>query len=101
MANTSLIKAQRHAWLIRILTALAKDKEKFERDPHFQFKVHKIFTYVWLVNIVAASIVFFAFPGLWASASVFYLVLISLYSNFATDYGAVSASLAAQGMTKE
>lgn len=39
-----------------------------------------------------AVTVFLLLPGVWASASIFYLVLVSLYANFATDYGAVSAA---------
>ena len=85
----------RHAWLVSIFRALAKDKERFETDAKLQLKIHKIASYFWIVNFFAALFVFFAFPGVWSSASVLYLVLVSLYANFATDYGAVSAALAA------
>lgn len=89
----------RHQWVITVMSKLAKDKERFERDAELQFRIHKTFTYVWIVNACVALFVFFAFPGLWASASVLYLVLVSLYANFATDYGAVSAALAATANT--
>lgn len=85
----------RHQWAISLGRALAKDKRRFETDVKLQLKIHQIASYVWIVNFVLAVIVFFAFPGLWAHASVLYLVLVSLYANFATDYGAVSAALAA------
>lgn len=85
----------RHAWLLAIFRALAKDKERFETDAKLQFKIHKIASYFWIVNFFVALFVFFAFPAFWSHASVLYLVLVSLYANFATDYGAVSASLAA------
>jgi hypothetical protein len=95
MSNHS--SAQRHAWVISLLGTLSRDKTRFEEDADLQFKIHKIFAYIWLVNIVAALCVFFLAPGIWASASVLYLVIVSLYANFATDYGAVSAALAARG----
>jgi hypothetical protein len=89
----------RHQWAVDLCRVLAKDKERFERDTELQFKIHKTASYFWIVNFVLALIVFFAFPGLWAHASVLYLVLVSLWANFATDYGAVSSALAAQGNT--
>lgn len=42
--------------------------------------------------MVVASAVFFFAPGLWQQASIFYLVIVSLWANFATHYGAVSAA---------
>lgn len=85
----------RHAWIIKLCSALAKDKQRFETDTKLQLRIHQIASYVWIVNFFVALFVFFAFPGFWAHASVLYLVLVSLYANFATDYGAVSAALAA------
>jgi hypothetical protein len=86
----------RHQWAISLYKAFAKDKTRFETDVKLQLKIHQVASYVWMVNFVLAIFVFFAFPGIWAHASVLYLVLVSLYANFATDYGAVSAALAAQ-----
>lgn len=91
----------RHGWVLKILQVLSRDKEKFERDPKFQFKVHIIFSYIWILNMVAAISVFVFDQGLWNKASVLYLVIVSLYANFATDYGAASASIAAEGTSKE
>lgn len=67
-------------------------RHKFEYDPEFQTQFHLTMSYIWLANMVLASIVFFFAPGLWSTASIFYLVIVSLYANFATDYGAVSAA---------
>lgn len=67
-------------------------RKKFEDDAVWQTVFHKRMTYFWLFNMVAATIVFFAAPGVWASSSILYLVLVSLYANMATDYGAVSAA---------
>lgn len=81
----------RHVFLKPFLKFL-KDAED---DALTQIKIHRISVRFWLGNMVLATVVFFGFPGFWAEASVFYLVLLSLYANFATDYGALIASEAA------
>lgn len=78
----------RHGWLKYFI----KD---FESNPAVQYRIHMTFTYVWLVNMLLAVAVFVFLPGIWQAVSVLYLVCISLYANFATDYGAVSAAIAA------
>jgi len=78
----------RHGWLKHIVRGL-------ETDPHMQYKVHLRAVQVWLASMVAVALVFFLDRPLWISVSVFYLVLISLYANLATDYGSMSASMAA------
>lgn len=67
-------------------------RHRFEYDPEWQTKFHLRMSYIWLANMLVATGVFFFAPGLWATASIFYLVIVSLYANFATDYGAVSAA---------
>ena len=81
----------RHIFLKPILKFL-KDAED---DAVTQIKIHKISVRFWLINGAVALFVFFVFPDFWAQASVLYLVLVSLYANFATDYGALIASQAA------
>lgn len=83
----------RHGWLKYFI----KD---FETNPALQYRIHMTFTYVWLANMLLAISVFLFLPGVWQAVSVLYLVCISLYANFATDYGAVSAAIAA-GMAKD
>jgi hypothetical protein len=78
----------RHGWV----KFLIKD---FETNPAVQYRIHMTFTYIWLVNMAVALAVFIFAPRFWQTASVLYLVLVSLYANFATDYGAVSAAIAA------
>lgn len=78
----------RHRWLRHIIRS-------FESDPAVQYRIHMTFTYFWLVNMALALAVFLFAQGIWQRASVLYLVLVSLYANFATDYGAVSAAEAA------
>ena len=80
----------RHGWLKHVVSGL-------ETDPHVQYKVHLRAVQVWLASMCVVTSVFFGAPGLWAKASVLYLVLISLYANLATDYGSMSASMAAFG----
>lgn len=67
----------------------------FESNPQVQYRIHMTMSYVWLANFLLALGVFVFAQPLWQAVSVLYLVCISLYANFATDYGAVSAALAA------
>lgn len=69
---------------------------RFQRDPEFQYRWHLVATYFWVVNFVVAIACFVFAQGFWQRISVLYLVLVSLYANFATDYGAVSAAEAAK-----
>ena len=75
-----------------MLARLKRAKRTFEYDPEFQTKFHLVMSYVWLVNMLVALSVFTFAPGIWAQSSILYLVIVSLYANFATDYGAVSAA---------
>lgn len=83
----------RHGWVKHFI-------HDFESNPQTQYKIHMAFTYVWLLNMALALSVYMFAPGLWSKASVLYLVLVSLYANFATDYGAVSAAEAAHDFTQ-
>lgn len=68
---------------------------RFEGDPRAQYAFHKWSARFWLVNAVVVTGVYFFAPPLWAKASVFYLVLISIYAAWATEFGAMAASEAA------
>jgi len=83
-------------WLEADWLKLKALKHRFEYDPSFQTKFHLRMTYFWLVNMAAVTGVFVFAPGVWAQISLLYLVLVSLYANAATDYGAVSASEASE-----
>ncbi len=74
------------------LTGLFK---KLNTDPVLQYKIHIVMTYVWIANMAMAVSIFIFAQGFWQKASVLYLVLISLYANLATDYGAVPGAEAA------
>ena len=78
----------RHGWVGRWIKG-------FDSNPRLQYRIHLTFTYIWLVNMVAALAVFVFAPAFWSRFSVLYLVVVSLYANFATDYGAVPAAEAA------
>jgi hypothetical protein len=71
---------------------LAQARRKFEADPGFQTRFHLIFTYIWLINLVIVPFVFFLASTVWAKYSLFYVLEVSLYANFATDYDGVSSS---------
>jgi hypothetical protein len=80
---------RRHTWVKRIV----KD---FEYNPVTQYKVHLVAMWVWTASMLTVVCLFTLANHFWQIVSVLYLVLISLYANWATDYGAMSAALAAQ-----
>ena len=68
-----------------------------EVNPHTQYRVHLWGAVYWLVNFPAVTLLFFFAPGLWLKLGIFITLIYSIYANFATDYGAMSAALAAYG----
>jgi len=68
---------------------------KFNVDPKFQYKLHLVMTYFWAFNMVLCVLCFILLPVFWAKFSIFYILFVSLYANFATDYGAVPGAEAA------
>lgn len=82
----------RHAWLGKFVKDL-------EYDPKVQYKVHLYAMWWWTVNFIAVVLVFAFANHAWQTISVLYLVLVSLYANWATDYGAMSSALAAQQLS--
>lgn len=82
--------ALRHAWLSHVIRG-------FETDPHVQYKVHLYGAVYWLVNIPAVILLYAFAPGLWLKLGIFITLLYSIYANFATDYGGMSAAMASFG----
>ena len=78
----------RHSWMNLFFKDLST-------NPHTQYKVHMYGAIYWLVNFPAVTALFFLAPGLWVKLGVFITLFYSIYSNFATDYGSMSAALAA------
>ena len=74
---------------------LKNDVHKLEYDPKAQFEFHRKMSFFWVANFIAVLVVYTWLGGVWAKLSVLYLVLVSLYANFATDYGAMPGSHAA------
>jgi hypothetical protein len=81
----------RHGWLKFWIKDL-------ETNPRSQFKVHKWGVYYWLVNFPLITLLFFMAPGLWLKLGIFITLIYSIYANFATDYGSMSAAMAAYDM---
>lgn len=65
---------------------------RMEGDPRTQYLIHRLAARFWIINAVAVTLVYFLAPGIWAKASVLYLIMLSLYSNWSTDAGAMSAA---------
>jgi hypothetical protein len=68
---------------------------RFEGDPRAQYSLHKWAMRFWVVNAAVVIALFSFAPAVWAKASILYLVLISIYSCWATEFGAMSAAEAA------
>lgn len=77
----------RHAWLGLFLKDL-------ETNPHTQYRVHLYGVVYWLVNFPAVVLLFFLAPAIWLKVGIFITLIYSIYANFATDYGAMSAAMA-------
>lgn len=68
-----------------------------ETNPHTQYKVHFYGVVYWLINFPLVCYLFFFQPTLWLKWGIFITLVYSIYANFATDYGAMSAAMAAFG----
>lgn len=77
----------RHGWLRHLVKGL-------EDDAAVQAKVHKWACVYWLVNFPVIAVLYFVFPNTWIALGLLVNTFYSLYANFATDYGALSAAQA-------
>lgn len=84
------LRSVRHGWLKFVVKDL-------ETNPRSQYTVHKYGMYYWLVNFPAVTALFFLAPALWLKLGIFITLIYSIYANFATDYGSMSAAMAAFG----
>jgi hypothetical protein len=78
----------RHSWLKFALHDL-------EYNPKTQYKVHLVAAIYWVINVPVIAALYIKFPDIWLQVGLFITLIYSIYSNFATDYGAMSAALAA------
>jgi hypothetical protein len=60
-------------------------------DPKIQYQFHRCMSFVWLANIIGVLFV----PSLHPNPADLFIIEASLYANFATEFGAMSAALAA------
>jgi hypothetical protein len=81
-----------HGWLKHIIKDL-------ETNPHTQYKVHLYGSVYWLINFPLVCALFFGLPTLWLKLGIFITLIYSIYANFATDYGGMSAAMASYGGT--
>lgn len=79
----------RHGWLRHVIKDL-------ETNPKTQYKVHLYGVVYWLINFPLITFLFFGFPEQWLKWGIFITLQYSIYANFATDYGAMSAAMAAE-----
>lgn len=70
--------------------------DKLALDPKFQYKLHLILTYNWIVQGAVAIAVFFLAPVFWAHYAILYTLLQNGYTNFGTDFSALPGTLAAR-----
>lgn len=82
----------RHGWLKHVVKGL-------EDDPHVQYRVHLYGAVYWLANFPLVTCLFFFAPSLWLKLGIFITLVYSIYANLATDYGAMSAAMAAFGQS--
>jgi hypothetical protein len=68
-----------------------------EVDPYLQYQVHRWGSYWWLFNFLACSALFFFGPVIWLKWGLYITLMYSIYANLATDYGSMSAAMAAFG----
>jgi hypothetical protein len=66
-----------------------------EYNPRTQYSVHLVAVWFWVINLPLIIAIFVFLPGVWLQLGLFVTLLYSLWANFATDYGAMSAALAA------
>ena len=80
----------RHGWMKYVIKDL-------ETNPHSQYKVHLYGAVYWLINFPLITALYVFEPHLWLALGIFITLIYSIYANFATDYGAMSAAMAAFG----
>lgn len=86
------------------MTHLLRPKiiKEFEDDAKTQAKFHLSMAWFWLANFPIVVYIFVYQPAFWNKYGVFYVLIASLYANFATDFGALSgaqASMKADNIT--
>lgn len=79
----------------RFLSRFIKD---FETNPHVQYKVHRIGMWFWTINFPLIALLYIFLPRVWAATGIFITLEYSIYANWTTDAGSMSAAMAAYEM---
>lgn len=90
LRRAHMVSRSNHGWLRHVLKDL-------ETNPRTQYKVHLWGAIYWLINFPLVCYLFFGLPALWLKLGIFITLMYSIYANFATDYGAMSAAMSAFG----
>jgi len=87
-----LVKRFPGPWAVSLIfrRLLAKNLKSLNYDPHVQYRFHQSFMFFWLLCIFGVWFL----PAFHDMASRL-IMEVSLYANFSTDFGAMSAALAA------
>ena len=83
----AVARSGRHGWLRHFVAGL-------EEDAAVQARVHKWACVYWIINFPVIAVLYFFYPATWVSLGLLVNTFYSLYANFATDYGALSAAQA-------
>jgi hypothetical protein len=73
---------------------------EFEEDAKTQARFHLVMAYFWIANFPIVLYVFAYQKPIWDKYGVFYVLIASLYANFATDFGALSGAQASMKADK-
>ena len=76
-----------HHWAKKVL-------HDFEENPATQVRFHWFMMLFWIANAIVGATVAILWPHEWVAIGVLYVFLLSIYANWDTDYGAVSAAQA-------
>lgn len=68
--------------------------KNFNNNPETQIRFHWWMMRFWEINLVVGSIIVFFFPTDWLKIGVFYVFCLSLYANWDTDAGSMTAAQA-------
>lgn len=69
--------------------------DRLTRDAHLQYRLHLALTYNWLLQAVAAALIFAFARGFWNQYALLYTLLVNGYTNFGTDFSALPGTIAA------
>lgn len=71
---------------------LRKDVDRLDHDPHTQWWIHTVGFWFWTINFPLVAYLFFFQPRLWFKWGLFITLVYSVYANWSTDFGGMSAA---------